>query len=64
MGKNYRQYISLTGTERVQYNSSRAAWPGQAHGPLGPQHGAFSKAALPQFHRPRDQEQQGPSSAP
>lgn len=59
MGKNYRQYISLTGTEKVQYNSSRAAWPGQAHGPL-----AFSKAALPQFHRPRDQEQQGPSSAP
>lgn len=64
MGENYRQYISLTATERVQYNSRRAAWPGQAPGPLGPEHSAFGKAALPQLHRARDQEQQGPSSAP
>lgn len=64
MGENYRQYISLTGTQRVQYNSSRAAWPGQAHGPLGSKHSALRKAALPQLHRHRDQEQQGLSSAP
>lgn len=52
MGEN----TGSTGTERVQYNSSRAAWPGKSHGPLGPKHSAFGKAALLQLHRPRDQE--------
>lgn len=62
MGENYRQYISLTGTERVQQQQGCLAW--KSSWSSWAQHSAFGKAALPHLQRLRDQEQQGPSSAP
>lgn len=64
MGENYRQeHFSYRNSEGA-IKQRRAAWPGQTHGPLGPEHSVAGAAAPPQLHAPRDEEQQGPSSAP